>query len=59
MSRNAQNRSLKNDIMNEYGLWALCLLEIDRYINLKFGILYQGKKTDQCLHFLELGNFAL
>ena len=29
MSINAQNRSLKNDVINEYDFWAICLPKTD------------------------------
>ena len=30
MSRNADNSSLKNDVINEYGFGAICLLDISK-----------------------------
>ena len=29
MSRNTQNRSLKNDVINGYGFWNICLPKTD------------------------------
>ena len=47
MSRNAQNRGLKNDVINRYGFWIICLPKIDISIrNLACEMSRHGSTTD-------------
>ena len=57
MSRNAQNRSLKHDVINEYGFWAM--LAKYTYINLKMGMsVVQGVILQHIVRFLKIFDFV-
>ena len=53
MSINAQNRSLKNDVINEYDLGATYMFAKIRYINLKFGMPDVQAWFPTCILFFE------